>query len=56
MGQQNPGQIQQQQQKQNMKLIQLPEIDVSPLQTLQGEERNNFVGNNIYGHIFAVLG
>ena len=56
MGQQNPGQIQQQQAKPQMKVIQLPQIDVSPLDSLQGEERNNFVGNNIYAHILAVLG
>jgi hypothetical protein len=29
---------------------------VSPLETLQGDERKNFVGNNIYGLIQAVLG
>jgi len=39
-----------------MKVIQLPQIDVSPLESLQGDERNNFVGNNIYGLISAVLG
>ena len=55
MGQQDPGQIQQQQQQQ-MQLIQLPQIDVSPLESLQGDERNNFVGNNIYGLIQAALG
>jgi len=34
----------------------LPQIDASPLDTLKGEERENFVGNNIYGPIFAAYG
>lgn len=45
--------MQQQQQQMN---LQLPQIDVNQLDALRGEERNNFVGNNIYGPIMAVFG
>ena len=36
--------------------LRLPQIDPSPLETLKGEDRENFVGNNIYGPIFAAFG
>jgi hypothetical protein len=31
--------------------LKLQPVDISPLETLQGEERDNFVGNNIYPSI-----
>jgi hypothetical protein len=34
----------------------LPPLDISQLETLQGQERNNFVGNSIYGVIQQVYG
>jgi len=55
-----PGQMNQQQQpsavQPQMNMIQLSNIDVTPLNTLQGQSRNEFVGNSIYGHIQSALG
>jgi hypothetical protein len=39
-----------------MPSLQLPPVDVSQLDSLQGQDRNNFVGNNIYGVIQQVFG
>lgn len=39
-----------------MPSLQLPPVDVSQLDSLQGQDRNNFVGNNIYGVIQQVYG
>ena len=36
--------------------MQLPPVDVSQLDNLQGDERNNFVGNHIYQTIHAAYG
>lgn len=36
--------------------LQLPAIDSKPLDFLKGEERENFVGNHIYGPILAAFG
>ena len=36
--------------------MQLPPVDVSQLDNLQGDERNNFVGNNIYQTIHNEYG
>jgi hypothetical protein len=36
--------------------LQLPLIDASALDTLQGEDRKDFVGNNIYAIIFNAYG
>lgn len=43
------------QQQQQVALV-LPQIDVSQLDNLRGDERNNFVGNNIYGPIMNTFG
>jgi len=61
-GQLNQNQMQQLSQQQQpsvqpqVNVIQLSSIDVTPLNTLQGQARNEFVGNSIYGHIQAALG
>lgn len=34
----------------------LPQIDSKPLDFLKGEERENFVGNHIYGPILSAFG
>lgn len=44
MGQKQPAQLR------------LPQVDIAPLDGLQGEERDNFVGNNIYPAIFQAYG
>lgn len=44
------------QQPAQLQLINLNPIDISPLSTLQGDQRNEFVGNSIYGYIQAALG
>jgi hypothetical protein len=36
--------------------LQLPLIDAKPLDTLQGEDRKDFVGNNIYAIILNAYG
>lgn len=36
--------------------LRLPQVDILPLDGLQGEERDNFVGNNIYPAIFQAYG
>lgn len=36
--------------------LQLPQINVEELDQLQGDERNNFVGNNIYMPIMQAFG
>lgn len=36
--------------------LKLNQVDIAPLETLQGEERDNFVGNNIYPSILAAYG
>lgn len=52
MQQQNP----QQQQMSQQNSLQLPQINVEELDQLQGDERNNFVGNNIYMPIMQAFG
>lgn len=51
-GQQPP----QQQQPAQQNALQLPQINVEELDQLQGDERNNFVGNNIYMPIMQAFG
>lgn len=51
-GQQPP----QQQQPAQQNTLQLPQINVEELDQLQGDERNNFVGNNIYMPIMQAFG
>jgi len=60
---QAPGQMNQQQMQQQqptapqMQMIQFSQpIDISPLANLQGQQRNEFVGNSIYGYIQSALG
>jgi len=36
--------------------MQLPQVNVAQLDALQGDDRNNFVGNNIYQTIHASYG
>jgi len=36
--------------------LKLNPVDIAPLETLQGEERDNFVGNNIYPSILQAYG
>lgn len=61
MGQQQPQQqvmMQQQQQPamQQENMLQLPQVNVAQLDALQGDDRNNFVGNNIYQTIHGAYG
>ena len=42
--------------KQPAAQLRLPQIDVSQLDGLSGEDRDNFVGNNIYPAIFQAYG
>lgn len=37
-------------------MMQLPPIDVSRLNQLEGDDRNNFVGNHIYQTIHSTYG
>jgi len=53
MMQQNMGQGMQINQGAQLKL---PNIDPAPLDNLTGEDRENFVGNNIYGSILEAYG
>lgn len=46
----------QQPQQPQQQLLQLPEVDAAQLDALKGEDRSNFVGNNIYGVIQSVFG
>lgn len=55
-GQLNQMQVQQPVPQQQMQMIQLSPIDVTPLSQLQGQQKNEFVGNSIYGHIQGALG
>jgi len=36
--------------------LKLQPVDITPLENLQGEERDNFVGNNIYPSILNAYG
>ena len=54
MSQQHVQQMQQQQQQQQY--LQLPQVDLSSFDQIQGEEKKNFVGNSIYPAIQAVYG
>lgn len=45
-----------QQAQPQQQLLQLPDVDASQLDALKGEDRSNFVGNNIYGVIQGVFG
>jgi len=63
-GGQQPGMGQQQQQQHHQQrgpgeaagVLSLPAIDSGPLDVLKGEERENFVGNHIYGPILNAYG
>lgn len=37
-------------------MMQLPNVNVTQLDSLQGDDRNNFVGNNIYSTIHTAYG
>jgi len=37
-------------------MMQLPQVDISQLERLSGDDRNNFVGNHIYQTIHAAYG
>lgn len=39
---------QQMQMPPQQEMMQLPQVNVAQLDSLQGDDRNNFVGNNIY--------
>lgn len=54
MSQQQHAQQMQQQQAQSH--LRLPQIDLSGFDSIQGEDRKNFVGNSIYPAIQAVYG
>lgn len=53
-GQPTPGANQTQQP--SVQLLSLPQVDISQLDVLQGGDKNNFVGNSIYGIIQAQYG
>lgn len=57
-GQQPTGQEQtpQGQNQQQQQFLQLPQMDLSSFDSLQGEDRSNFVGNSIYGVIQGTFG
>ena len=48
--------MQQQQMAAQQQALQLPNINVAELDQLQGDDRNNFVGNNIYMPIMQAFG
>ena len=59
MVQQPPNQqmmMQQQQQQQSRQEMQLPQVNIAQLDELQGDDRNNFVGNHIYQTIHQCYG
>ena len=51
-----PNQPQMQMPPQQENMMQLPQVNVAQLDSLQGDDRNNFVGNNIYQTIHATYG